>query len=114
MIILLVDNESDSCMVYQMVLQDAGYECRSYTDPVKALQEFRVNYYDLILLDIKMPVLNGFETCKRIREVDKAVHIILITASEAYYNKFRNEYFPELTKINYIQKLIGNDELVQV
>jgi two-component SAPR family response regulator len=42
---------------------------------VKALQEFRRNYYDLILLDIKMPILNGFELCEKIRELDKAVHI---------------------------------------
>ena len=112
--ILLVDDEPDICMVYQMVLQDAGYECRSYTDSIKALQEFRVNYYDLILLDIKMPVLNGFELCKRIREVDRTVHIIFITASEAYYEKFRGQHFPELGKINYIQKPIGNQELVQI
>ena len=112
--ILLVDDEPDICMVCQMVLQAAGYECRSYTDPVKALQEFRVNYYDLILLDIKMPVLNGFELCKRIREVDRTVHIIFITASEAYYEKFRGQHFPELGKINYIQKPIGNEELVQI
>ena len=112
--ILLVDDEIDICMVYQIVLQDAGYECVSYTDPVKALEEFRSNYYNLILLDIKMPVLNGFDLCKKIREVDKAVHIIFITASEAYYEKFRSQHFPELGKINYIQKPIGNEELVQI
>jgi CheY-like chemotaxis protein len=38
--ILVVDDEHDICMVYQIVLQDAGYECVSYTDSVKALQEF--------------------------------------------------------------------------
>jgi DNA-binding response OmpR family regulator len=112
--ILLVDDELDTCLVYQIVLQDAGYECNSYTESVKALQEFRVNYYDLILLDIKMPVLNGFELCKKIREVDRTVHIIFITASEAYYEKFRGQHFPELGKINYIQKPIGNEELVQI
>jgi CheY-like chemotaxis protein len=58
--ILLVDDEPDLCMVYQIVLQDASFECISYTDSVKALQEFRPYYYDLILLDIKMPVLNGW------------------------------------------------------
>src|SRR5919197_705221 len=83
--VLLVDDEPDICMVYQIVLQDAGYQCISYTDPVKALQEFRPTYYDLILLDIKMPVLNGFELCKKIRELDKTVHIIFITASEQFY-----------------------------
>ena len=112
--ILVVDDEIDICMVYQIVLQDAGYECVSYTDSVKALQEFRPNYYDLILLDIKMPILNGFELCKKIREVDKTIHIIFITASEAYYEKFRSQHFPELGKINYIQKPIGNEELVHI
>jgi CheY-like chemotaxis protein len=112
--ILLVDDEIDICIVYQIVLQDAGYECVSYTNSLKALQEFKSNYYDLILLDIKMPVLNGFELCKKIREVDKTVHIIFITASEAYYEKFRSQHFPDLGKINYIQKPIGNQELVQI
>ena len=112
--ILLVDDEPDICLVYQMVLEDAGYECITYTDPVKALQDFRPNYYDLILLDIKMPVLNGFELCKKIRELDRTVHIIFITASEAYYEKFRGQHFPELGKINYIQKPVGNDELVRL
>jgi CheY-like chemotaxis protein len=112
--VLVVDDEPDTCIVYQIVLQDAGYECVSYTDSVKALKEYRPFYYDLILLDIKMPVLNGFELCKKIREVDKTVHIIFITASEAYYEKFRGQHFPELGKINYIQKPIGNDELVRL
>jgi CheY-like chemotaxis protein len=112
--ILLVDDEPDVCMVYQIVLEDAGFECVLYTDSVKALQEFRPNYYHLILLDIKMPVLNGFELCKKIIELDKAVHIIFITASEQFYEKFRSERFPELGKINYIQKPIGNDELVRL
>ena len=112
--ILLVDDEPDICMIYQIVLQDAGYKCISYTDPVKALQEFRIGYYDLILLDIKMPVLNGFEFCKKIREIDRTVHIIFITASEHYYEQFRTQHYPELGKINYIQKPIGNEELVQI
>jgi DNA-binding response OmpR family regulator len=112
--ILVVDDEHDICMVYQMVLQDAGFECISYIDPVKALQEFRPYYYDLILLDIRMPVLNGFELCKKIIELDKTVHIIFITASEEYYEQFRTQHFPEIGKINYIQKPIGNEELVRI
>jgi DNA-binding response OmpR family regulator len=112
--VLLVDDEPDICLIYQMVLEDAGYQCISYTDSAKALREFRPNYYDLILLDIKMPVLNGFELCRKIREIDKAVHIIFITAAEQYYEKFRTQHYPELGRINYIQKPIGNEELVQI
>ncbi|MFL6459177.1 MAG: response regulator [Nitrososphaeraceae archaeon] len=112
--ILLVDDEPDLCMIYQIVLQDAGYECISYTDPVKAMQEFRPNYYGLILLDIKMPILNGFELCKKIIELDKTVQIAFITASEVYYENAREKYYPELDNINYIQKPIGNQELIQI
>jgi CheY-like chemotaxis protein len=112
--ILLVDDEPDICIVYQMALEDAGFQCISYTDSVKALQEFKPHFYDLILLDIKMPVLNGFELCKKILELDKTVHIVFITASEKYYEKFRSQHFPELDKINYIQKPIGNEELVRI
>ena len=61
-----------------------------------------------------MPVLDGFEFCKKIIELDITVHIIFITASEEYYEQFRTQHFPELGKINYIQKPIGNDELVQI
>jgi two-component system OmpR family response regulator len=112
--ILVVEDEPDICMVYQMVLEDAGYECVSYTDSVKALQEFRPNYYDLTLLDIKMPVLNGFELCRKIIELDRTIHILFITASEQFYEQFRTQHANELGNINYIQKPISNDELLQI
>lgn len=115
--ILLVDDEPDICMVYQIILQDAGYECVSYTDSVKALQEFRPNYYDLVMLDIKMPKLDGFALCEKIREFDKTVQIIFITAAEEYYENFRKEYYPALSNdinIKCLQKPIGNEELIQI
>jgi CheY-like chemotaxis protein len=116
--ILIVDDEPDTCMSFQTVLEDAGYECMSYTDSIKALQEFRPNYYDLILLDIQMPILNGFELCKKIRELDNTPHVIFITASEEYYEKSRSQDYRELvnndSNISYIQTPIGNKELVQI
>jgi DNA-binding response OmpR family regulator len=115
--ILLVDDEPDTCMSYQMVLQNAGYECNSYTDSVKALKEFRPNYYDLCLLDIKMPMLNGFELYKKIREVDKSLYVIFITAAAEYYEKFRGRHYTEITNnynTSFIQKPIGNKELIQL
>src|SRR5919202_2383182 len=115
--ILLVDDEPDTCLSYQMVLQNAGYECNSYTNSVKALKEFRPNYYDLCLLDIKMPMLNGFELCKKIREVDISLYVIFITAAAEYFEKFRSRHYTEITNNNntsFIQKPIGNDELVNI
>jgi DNA-binding response OmpR family regulator len=80
------------------------------------MQEFRPNYYDLILLD-KMPILDGFELCKKIREADKSIGIIFITASEQFYKKVREERYPELinySSIRYIQKPIVNEELIKI
>jgi DNA-binding response OmpR family regulator len=113
--ILLVDDEPDTCIIYQMALEDAGYECISYTDSVKPLQEFRPHLYDLILLDIKMPTLSGFDLCKIIIELDPTVHIIFITAGgEGYYEDFKSQHFPELDTINYIQKPTRIEELVRM
>jgi CheY-like chemotaxis protein len=115
--ILLVDDEPDSCMTFQTILEDAGFECTPYTDSLRDLQEFRPFHYDLILLDIKMPMLNGFELCKKIREVDQTVEVIFITASEVYYEQLRRQSYPELTddaNINYVQKPISNQELIRL
>ena len=112
--ILLVDDEPDHCLIYQIVLQDAGFECISYTDPVKALQEFRPNFYDLIILDVRMPVLNGFELCKKIIEIDKIVHIIFITALPQYCKDTRDQSYPELRNTLYIQKPVSNEELTKI
>lgn len=115
--ILLVDDEPDSCMTFQAILEDAGFECTPYMDSLRALQEFRPFHYNLILLDIKMPVLNGFELCRKIREVDQTVEVIFITASEVYYEQLRRQSYPELindANINYVQKPIGNQELIRL
>ena len=97
-------------MVYQIVLEGAGFQCVSYSNSVKALQEFKPYFYDLILLDIKMPLLNGFELCKKIIELDKTVHIVFITAAEEYYEQFRTQRYPEIGKINYVQKPVSNED----
>jgi len=88
-----------------------------HTDSVKALQEFRASYYDLILVDVRMPILNGFELCKKIIEIDNSLHIIFTTASEEFYEKFRDQHYTEqinTSNTSYIQNSIGNKEIVQI
>ena len=102
-------------MVYQIVLENAGFQCVSYTDSVKALQEFKPYFYDLVILDIKMPVLDGFEFCRKISEVDSAIGIIFITALSEHYRKVRDQQsYPEyINATTYIQKPVENEELVK-
>ncbi len=100
-----------------MILQAAGFECVSYTDSVKALQEFKPDHYDLVILDIRMPKLDGFALCEKIRDVDRDVQIIFITAGELYDGNFIKQYYPKLSNdvnIRRVRKPIVNDELVNI
>ena len=63
--ILLVDNEPDVTYAIESVLEDNGFEVDSFNDPVLASATYKQNYYDLILLDIKMPKMDGFELIRK-------------------------------------------------
>ena len=64
--IMVVDDEHDLTLFYQMCLEYYGFKVEIYTDPKKALSNFKPDYYDLIILDIKMPNIDGFELYKEI------------------------------------------------
>jgi DNA-binding response OmpR family regulator len=68
--ILVVDDESDITLAITSVLEESGFKVDSYNDPVLALQNFKANFYDLIILDIKMPKMNGFDLCEKIIKID--------------------------------------------
>jgi CheY-like chemotaxis protein len=111
--ILLIDDEPDICVTYKTILEGAGYQCIVYTDPVKALQEFKANYYDLIVLDVKMPALNGCEFFKKIRE-HSTINMFFITAAKEYFDKLRKEQYPELADVSFVQKPVTNEELIHI
>jgi two-component system catabolic regulation response regulator CreB/two-component system response regulator ChvI len=66
--ILLVDDEVDITMVYTMGLQDNGFKVDAFNDPLQALSGFKSGIYSLVLIDYKMPKMNGFELYQEIRK----------------------------------------------
>ena len=82
--ILLVDNEPDNTSVFSIALEDEGFRVDAFTDPVLALSNFRADFYALLILDINMPTMNGYELYREIRKVDKKVKACFLTASELY------------------------------
>jgi DNA-binding response OmpR family regulator len=68
-----------------MGLELAGFEVDTYNDSVIALSKFKPDYYDLLLIDVKMPKIDGFELYEKIREIDNKVKVWFITAYETYY-----------------------------
>src|SRR5215212_9880267 len=113
--IMLVDDEADILWLFKMILEsDARLKVDSFADPVVALENFRPGLYDLLLIDIAMPKMNGFELYDKIRKLDKKVKISFVTASEMFYEEIRKEAFPEFdTTICFIKKPIANPDLIQ-
>ena len=69
--VLLVDNEPDVTYAIRTVLEDNGFEVDSFNDPVLVSETYKSNYYDLVILDIKMPKMDGFQLYDRIRQKDR-------------------------------------------
>ena len=114
--ILLVDNEVDITYALTNALENYDFYIESFNDPILALNSYKSNSYDLVILDIKMPNMDGFELYNKIREKDPQVKICFLTASELFYEEFRKARFLLSEKIGeeyFIQKPIKTDDLVQ-
>lgn len=111
--ILLVDDEYDLSALFNLVLERSGFSVDVFNDPVLALSNYKIGAYGLLLLDIRMPVMNGFELYQKIRDKDDRVKVCFITAFEEYHIQFQ-ESFPNLEVDCFIRKPLPIDELVEI
>jgi two-component SAPR family response regulator len=111
--ILIVDDDIDIARFFKLALERAGFITEVSNNPISALMNFRQGIYDLLLLDINMPQMTGFELYNKIRQIDGEVKVCFITAFEEYYREFKTE-FPHLNELEcYIKKPVGMDNLIQ-
>jgi DNA-binding response OmpR family regulator len=110
--ILLVDDEPDVTTTFKMGLEGTGYKVDAFNDPAEALSKFKVGVYDLLLLDIKMPKMNGFQLYEELEKLDRNAKVCFITAFEVYYRSLR-ELFPQIEIDCFIKKPIETEELVK-
>jgi DNA-binding response OmpR family regulator len=111
--ILVVDDEPDLTFGCSMTLEMEGFEVDTFNDPLIALSNFKPNKYNLVLLDVKMPKMDGFTLYNEIKKRDAKANICFLTASELYYEQFRKEEFCNLNKDLFIQKPIENQVLIK-
>jgi DNA-binding response OmpR family regulator len=112
--VLLVDDEQDITYTVKIVLENNGFLVDSYNDPTLALSNFKLGFYDLLLLDIRMPKINGFDLYQKIREIDSNVKICFLTASELFYEEYRRlDTHPTVDKEYFIQKPFRSEELIR-
>jgi DNA-binding response OmpR family regulator len=111
--ILLVDDELDITRLVRMVLENSGFVVDVYTDPILALSHFKAGSYDLILLDIRMPEINGLELYQKMKQIDNNAKVCFLTASELFYEEYRRlEAHSLLDKAYFIQKPFRTEEMV--
>lgn len=110
--ILIVDDEPDVNLALRIVLEDNNFIVDSFNDPLRALENFKADMYDLAILDIKMPKKDGFEVYKEILKIDNRVKVCFLTAGDINYRSLK-ETFPTLDENQFIRKPIENIELIK-
>jgi response regulator RpfG family c-di-GMP phosphodiesterase len=114
--ILLVDDEPDITFTIKNMLYNTGFEIHTFNDPITPLKLYRRNFYDLVILEIKIPNMDGFELYIKIKEKDPTVKICFLTAIAIFdeeSRKSRPEVDRIITEECFIQKPITTEDLIK-
>jgi DNA-binding response OmpR family regulator len=108
--ILVLDDDYDVALTFKTGLEESGYDVDLFTDPNKVIREFEAGVYAMLLVDIRMPGITGFEVFEKLRKRDKHFRICFITAFQQYYDSII-EFFPRLDVNCFLKKPISIAEL---
>lgn len=109
--ILIVDCELGVTASFVPALEEYGFIVDKYDDPLIALSNFRTDLYDLLLVDIRLPIMNGFELYDKIRKMDKRIKVCFMSTGNMNYLALR-EHYQESEIDCIIQKPIEISKLV--
>ena len=112
--ILIVDDEKDVGRTFKMILENYGFEIDFFTDPAMALETFKPNLYDLTILDIKMPEINGFELYDKLKSRDPNIKTLFITALNSVepYNTRNSKVYPLSGVRHFMKKPVSSEDLL--
>lgn len=111
--ILIVDDEQDITSILRKSLEQYGFTVTTFNDPLVGLSSFKHGSYDMILLEIKMPGMDGFELYQEIEKIDNKSKVCFMTAFEVYFEALK-ELFPEsYSSICFVKKPFSVQEFVK-
>jgi DNA-binding response OmpR family regulator len=110
--ILVVDDEPDVVASFKVSLEDAGFDVDQYTDPSTAISNFKAKHYDLLIIDIRMPQIDGFELFEHLHKIDPRPKVCFITAYEINYHALR-EVFSSPDETCFLKKPIQMSDLIR-
>src|SRR5919199_4383088 len=105
--ILLIDDEPDIAYLVKVGLERNGFEVDGYTDPALALQSFKSGLYQLLVLDIKMPNIDGIELLDRIKKEDEKIKVCFFTAWEEFASNYKSILEDSEDKFLFVSKPIS-------
>ncbi len=111
--IFLVDDDYDHTITFKVGLELAEFQVDAYNDSAIALSKFKPDYYDLLLIDVKMPKIDGFELYELISKIDDKVMVWFITAYETYHRALQEVSSTSEGGMSLIEKPIEIDKLVK-
>jgi two-component system response regulator ChvI len=113
--ILVVDDEPDIGFTLKIILERYGFDVDTFVDPVTALKNFKPGLYDLIILDIKMPDISGFELYSKFKSNDANFKVLFLTALRELddYNSLKKNVFPKMGERHFVQKPISEKDLLE-
>ena len=111
--ILLVDDEYDVNLTNRLILEENGFEVDSFTDASQTLKNFTAGLYDLVILDVKLPAIDGFSLYEKIRKLDDKVTICFLTAADKAYCKILKNHHPSIKEDYVIHKPVDNESLLK-
>ena len=111
--VMIVDDEQDITTIFKIGLEKNEFIVTTFNDPLEALSKFRPGLYDLLILDVRMPGMNGFQLYQKIRDINNKVKVCFLTAFDEYLREFKNT-FPFLEEVKcYLKKPITIQDLVK-
>jgi two-component system, OmpR family, response regulator ChvI len=112
--ILYIDDEKDVTFTIKIILEQTGlFFVDSFNDPDLALKRFKPNFYALVLIDIMMPKMDGFELYDQLKKIDPEINVCFLTAIEMYHHEVREVKHCALNEDLFLQKPISNENLVR-
>ena len=120
--ILIVDKDPDTTLTFKRAFEEANriggdgnkisFHVNTYNDPLVALSEFRPNFYDLLLIDIEMPKMNGFDFCAQAMEIDVNPRVCFMSSGLINQEALREQH-PSLSIGCFIEKPVSMGNLIR-
>ena len=112
---LAVDDDPSVLLTLKALLSPFGFHVDLYQDPENALHDFRRGVYDLLILDVSMPKMSGFELYRQLKKVDNDVRVCFLTAMDDFsgFQEYRKEISPKVNERYFVPKPVSGEDLLE-